>query len=152
VLEDRVPGVGACEHRITHAALNKDNGIVDPVTGNVTTPTTPRGQVRNNFAKAVAGAIVETRHQWQDFGTALVEKYGRSKASLMRCALTRDDPVNDCSRAGIGGTVVALAVSGALVAAMGVGILSFRARRRRGAENPQAESDGFRLTTVDDAP
>jgi hypothetical protein len=131
VLNDRVPGVGACERRVSHAGLNKDNGLVDPATGSATAPTTMRGQVRSNFAKAVAGAIVETRHQWADFQAALVDGYGAPKASLMACALTRDDPPQDCRQAGIEPTVVAVAVSGALLGALGAGLLWFRARRRR---------------------
>jgi hypothetical protein len=131
VLNDRVPGVAECERRITHAGLNKDNGLVDPDTGSGTAPTTLRGKVRSNFAKAVAGAIVETRHQWQEFQATLVTVYGAPKASLMACALTRDDPMEDCRPAGIERTVVTLAVSGVLLGALGAGILCFRARRRR---------------------
>jgi hypothetical protein len=139
VLKDSVPGTGACERRVTHAALNKDNGLVDPVTGSVTAPTTLRGKVQSNFAKAVAGAIVETRHQWQDFQAALVDGYGTKKASLMACALTRDNPPEDCRMqapaagggiAGIDRTVLAIALSGVFLGALGVG-LSFLARRRR---------------------
>ena len=71
VVQDEVPGVGECEERVTHAALNKDNGLIDPETGEATGPTTPRGMVGENFSKAVAGAIVETRRQWQDFQSEL---------------------------------------------------------------------------------
>ena len=42
--------------RVTHAALNKDNGLIDPDTGDTTEPTTLRGMVGENFSKAVAGA------------------------------------------------------------------------------------------------
>ena len=104
--------------------------MVDPVTGTATAPTTVRGMVRNNFANAVTGAVVETRHQWQDLAAALAGRYGTDKASLMTCALTRDDPTQDCRQAGIGRTVGALAVTGVLLAALGAG-LWFRARRRR---------------------
>lgn len=96
VLQDRVPGVGECEERITHAGLNKDKGIVDPGTGSTTGPTTPRGMVKQNFAKAVAGATNETRRQWRDFRSELAARYGKGRASLMICALTRDDPVQHC--------------------------------------------------------
>lgn len=100
VLHDTVPGVGMCERRITHAALNKDNGLIDPVTGSVTSPGTPRGQVGRNFEKAVTGALVETRHQWRELGIALRSEYGARRGSLMTCALTHDDPVADCRDAG----------------------------------------------------
>ncbi|WP_246278861.1 CinY protein [Phytohabitans rumicis] len=129
VIRDSVPGVGACERRVTHAALNKDNGLVDQSTGATTSPTTPRGEVASNFAKAVAGAMVETRHQWQDFRAALETSYGAQKGSLMACALTRDDPLNDCR--GRSRAAAVLAISGVLIGVLGVGILLFQARRRR---------------------
>jgi hypothetical protein len=73
-LRDQVPGVGECTGRITHAALNKDRGLIDPLSGRATDPTTPRGMVGDNFAKAVAGAITETRRQWRDFRSELMER------------------------------------------------------------------------------
>jgi hypothetical protein len=129
VLRDSVPGVGACALRVTHAALNKDNGLVDPVTGSATAPTTPRGKVGDNFAKAVAGAIVETRHQWREFQVALEADYGPKKASLMTCALTHDDPSNDC--VGRSPAAVVIAVSVVLLGVLAVGFVLFRMRRRR---------------------
>ncbi|WP_239162676.1 CinY protein [Paractinoplanes rishiriensis] len=129
VLRDRVPGVEACERRITHAGLNKDNGKVDPRTGSATQPTTPRGKVGDNFAKAVAGAIEETRHQWQELRAALEAGYGRQKASLMICALTHDDPLNDCRRHSR--LTVVLVVSAGLIGLIGAGFLVARIRRRR---------------------
>jgi len=98
VPRDRSPGVGACAGRTTHAALNKDNGLIDPVTGVATDPTTPRGAVRQNFAKAVAAAIAETRRQWQDFRSQLTVRYGAERAARMICALVQDDPVAECDR------------------------------------------------------
>ncbi|HEY6596382.1 MAG TPA: CinY protein [Asanoa sp.] len=137
VLRDSVPGVGACEGRVTHAALNKDTGLIDPNTGATTGPTTPRGKVGSNFANAVAGAIVETRRQWQDFQVALEASYGAKKASLIACALTRDDPLNDCRDRNRASS--ALVVSVVLIGLLGVGILSFQVHRRRrvaGAARP----------------
>jgi hypothetical protein len=140
VPRDEVPGVGACEQRITHAGLNKDNGMVDPSNGDTTDPTTPRGKAEDNFAKAVAGAIIETRHQWQDLRAGLEDKYGRDKAALMACALTHDDPSNDC-KAHTDRTVVILAVSGVLIALLVAGVLVFR-RRRRAKVTSQAAPRG----------
>jgi hypothetical protein len=114
VLNDTVPGAGMCEGRITHAALNKDNGLIDPVTGEVSSPGTPRGQVGRNFEKAVSGAIVETRHQWRE---------------LMTCALTRDDPVADCRAAGSGRGGVVRTVALVLLA-LALVVLAVRWRRR----------------------
>jgi hypothetical protein len=143
VLRDSVPGVGVCERRVTHAGLNKDTGLIDPSTGRATNPTTPRGEVESNFAKAVAGAIVETRHQWRDLRAALEASYGAAKASLMTCALTRDDPSNDCRRpTQATGAIVALVISGALVGALGIGILLFRRRRRHVNETARTGPGG----------
>ena len=129
VVQDEVPGVGECEGRVTHAALNKDNGLIDPDTGQATEPTTPRGMVGENFSKAVAGAIIETRRQWQDFQSELRARYGEDDAGSMICALTHDDPVNDCGdREGTARTLVILAVAVVLVA---VTFMLMRVRRRR---------------------
>jgi hypothetical protein len=38
VLQDQVPGLGACRSRVTHAALDKDRGLIDPVDGRATEP------------------------------------------------------------------------------------------------------------------
>jgi hypothetical protein len=128
VLHDSVPGVEECERRVTHAGLNKDLGLIDPDTGDATKPTTPRGQVGSNFAKAVAGAIGETRRQWRDLQAELEASYGAEKASLMVCALSHDDPVADCGRRGWTIAVVA----GVLVGVLGVGIVLFGVHRRVG--------------------
>jgi hypothetical protein len=119
VLHDSVPGVEECTGRVTHAALNKDLGLVDPKTGEATNPTTPRGMVGSNFARAVAGAIEETRRQWRDFRAELQARYGAEKASLMVCALSHDDPVDDCRGGGLPTTVAA----GVLVGILGVGVV-----------------------------
>jgi hypothetical protein len=152
-VRDRIPGVGECARRITHAALNKDTGLIDPSTGTATAPTKPRGKVGSNFAKAVAAAIGETRHQWQDFRLALEADYGAGDAARMACALTRDNPTEDCRAQpqaaprsgsdGIDGTAVALTFSGVLVGLLGVGILLFQVRRRRRANRTaHAGADG----------
>jgi hypothetical protein len=128
VLHDSVPGVGECERRVTHAGLNKDLGLVDPNTGDATNPTTPRGKVGSNFARAVAGAIGETRRQWQDFRAELEARYGARKASRMVCALSHDDPVTDCR--GRGWTIAVAA--GILIGVVGAGTVLFGVRRRVG--------------------
>ncbi|MFI5893250.1 CinY protein [Actinoplanes sp. NPDC051513] len=131
VLQDQVPGVGACELRITHAALNKDRGLIDPVDGRATEPGTPRGQVRDNFADAVAGAIIESRRQWQDFGTELTARYGADRGTRMICALTHDDPVQDChGRHPNWAAIIALAAAGAALVVVVVLIRRFRRRPR----------------------
>jgi len=59
----------------------------------------------------------------------LEASYGREKASLMACALTHDDPSNDC--VGRSPAVVVIAASVVLLGVLGVGIVLFRMRRRR---------------------
>jgi hypothetical protein len=81
--------------RITHACINKDFALIDPVSGAVSDPRTPRGQVGANAAKAVAGAIAETRRQWADFRAALVTRYGAELGKRMALAIAQDVPKVD---------------------------------------------------------
>jgi hypothetical protein len=129
VVRDEVPGVGECQGRVTHAALNKDNGLIDPDTGETTEPTTPRGMVGENFTKAVAGAITESRRQWQDFQSALRARYGEDAAGSMICALTHDDPADDCGDRERDRVLVSL-LAVAVVLSIAT-IMLLRVRRRR---------------------
>jgi hypothetical protein len=86
-------GVRGCPNRATHFRLNKDTGQIDPVLGD---GTTVRGRIDANFAHAVSAAIAETRDKWADFQAMLAARYGARDAALMVCALTRDNPVQDC--------------------------------------------------------
>jgi hypothetical protein len=126
VVHDEVPGVGACQLRITHAALNKDRGLIEPNNGRATEPGTPRGQVADNFADAVAGAITESRRQWRDFRTGLTAQYGADKGARMICVLTHDDPMHDCDRPLLNRVVVIVLVAGAVLA-----VVIVLTRRRR---------------------
>jgi hypothetical protein len=129
VLRDEVAGVGECADRVTHAALNKDNGLVDPETGEATGPTTPRGMVEDNFARAVAGAIEETRRQWRDLRAELTNRYGKEEAALMTCAVTHDDPVDDCRGHEDWRVMAGVLASGVVLGAVAV-TLGLRRRRR----------------------
>jgi hypothetical protein len=131
VLKDQVPGVGACQLRITHAALNKDRGLVDPVNGRATEPGTPRGQVADNFANAVAGAVAESRRQWRDFRTGLRTRYGVDRGTRMICVLTHDDPVHDCDGPHPNRLIVIVLVTGAALAV--IIAVTRRSRRRPSA-------------------
>ena len=131
VVKDEVPGVGACELRVTHAALNKDRGLIDPVTGRATDPTTPRGMVADNFTKAVSGAITESRRQWQDFRSELTARYGKVKGERMICALTHDDPVNNCRGLEWSRVIVIVLLACGILAAAATIALVMRRRRRR---------------------
>ena len=86
--------------------------------------------VEDNFAKAVSGAIAETRRQWQDFQAELTARYGKQKGELMICALTHDDPVNDCRGRDWARVVGPLLVVGFALAAIATMVLLVRRRRR----------------------
>jgi hypothetical protein len=128
-IRDQVPGVGECRGRITHAGLNKDRGLVDPISGSATQPTTSRGIVGDNFSKAVTGAIAETRRQWQDFRLELRQRYGDEKAQTMICSLTHDDPPSAC-QGHPWGTIIGVAVAIGTVIAVAVTLVLQRHRRR----------------------
>lgn len=88
----------------------------------------------------MTGAVVETRHQWQELQVALADEYGADRAALMACALTHDDPADGCrdpapvarvaGRDGTSRTVVAVAVPGVLLGAAILLLLLLRRRRR----------------------
>ncbi|WP_058041376.1 hypothetical protein [Streptomyces roseifaciens] len=85
-----------CSGRVQHGDLNKDNGLVDAVTGATSSPGTARGKTGANFDRAVQGAIADTRRQWADFRTALVTRYGKERGERAACVLTHDEPARTC--------------------------------------------------------
>ncbi|MFF4606034.1 CinY protein [Streptomyces sp. NPDC001339] len=85
-----------CRKRIRHHVLNKDNGLIHPMTGAATSPKTARGRTVGNFQRAVEGAVTETRRQWRDFRAALTDRYGTDRGRRAACVLTHDAPVRDC--------------------------------------------------------
>jgi len=101
-VSDPLNGAADCEKdgRITHSALNKDNGVVDvvplvdvsPDESITKEPKTSRGQIGDNFERAVDSAIEETRRQWDDFRDALKQKYGEEKGLRMIRAMVADAP------------------------------------------------------------
>ena len=86
------------------------------------------------------GAITESRRQWQDFRSELIAQYGKDNGERMICALTHDDPVNDCqglewSRVTV---TIIVAVACAALAAAAVIVLRVRGvRRRAGPRHPR---------------
>jgi len=79
--------------RVKHAALNKDLGQIDPLIG---VGRTDRGQIDDNFKKAVEAAIEDTRDKWITLEERLSATYGVGNSSLMICAITHDDPKRSC--------------------------------------------------------
>ncbi|HWA29498.1 MAG TPA: hypothetical protein VG867_00290 [Rhizomicrobium sp.] len=80
-------------HRVKHMVVNKDDGAIDPVLG---AGTTIRGSHDDNFAHAVEAAIDDTRDKWADFRERLAATYGPQEGELMACAISHDDPVQNC--------------------------------------------------------
>jgi hypothetical protein len=87
--------------------------------------------VGNNFAKAVAGAIAESRRQWRDLRAELTARYGRDRGERMACALTHDDPVTDC-RAPRGRWVAVLVLAASVVLVAAAMVVPAARRRRAG--------------------
>lgn len=92
------PGSIDCTGRITHHTLNKDNGLIDQILGNVSTPgpNTPRSDFPGNFQRAVSSAIKDSRRQWRHFREAIRRTYGTERGNIMICSLVRDKPATDC--------------------------------------------------------
>jgi hypothetical protein len=92
------PGSKDCSGRVTHHTLNKDNGLIDPVTGKTENPgpNTPRSDFPGNFENSVAAAVRDTRRQWRHFREEIRRTYGTERGNIIICALVRDDPTTDC--------------------------------------------------------
>jgi hypothetical protein len=92
------PGSIDCTGRITHHTLNKDNGIIDDITGIATNPgpKTPRSDIAGNFERAVLGAIRDSNRQWRHFREEIRRTYGPERGNIIICALVRDFPTKDC--------------------------------------------------------
>lgn len=92
------PGSADCTGRITHGALNKDNGIIDSVTGLTSDPgpNTPRSDFPGNFERAVSGAIKDSRRLWRHFREEIRRAYGAERGNMIICAIVRDNPTTDC--------------------------------------------------------
>jgi hypothetical protein len=85
-----------CPKRVGHSVLNKDKGEIDPRTGTATNPSTPRGEIGNNFQAAVTGARAQAKAVWGDFTAAVLTKYGTDRGTKILTALTNDTPWTAC--------------------------------------------------------
>ena len=88
-----VAGTGGCIGRVTHVALNKDKGVIDPQIG---AGKTPRGQTGGNFKRAVEAATDDTGDKWKLLQERIIARYGTKDGNLIICAIARDDPVKNC--------------------------------------------------------
>jgi hypothetical protein len=82
--------------RTAHEYLNKDKCDIDPLTGQVTNPRTPRGQMLpggvSNAQLAVTMAIRQTRQAWSDLQQLIIQKEGSDRAARIICAIASDNP------------------------------------------------------------
>lgn len=89
-----------CDGRIHHDVLNKDTGVdaIDYERGLIPAGASPRSQGigAENFERAVRAAIADTEDKWRLLEERLVASYGAERARLMMCAISRDDPEEDC--------------------------------------------------------
>jgi hypothetical protein len=99
-IKDTGVKVDTCPERVKHSALNKDKGLIDWKTGKTSDPGTPRGQVGDNFQRAVTGARKQVRAIWGDFVNALDSRYGSTRSGLIVRALTTDTPWTACQLSG----------------------------------------------------
>jgi hypothetical protein len=80
-------------HRVRHMSINKDTGTIDPEIGE---GTTERGAIGDNFRRAVEAAIEDSADKWATLQERLIATYGAERGNRMICAITHDDPVDDC--------------------------------------------------------
>ena len=92
--------IDSCPERVKHSTLNKDKGLIDWRTGKTSDPETSRGQVGDNFQRAVTGARKQVRAIWGDFVDAVNSHYGDSRGGLILQALTTDTPWTKCRLSG----------------------------------------------------
>lgn len=87
---ESLPEAMFCSGRVRHAALNKDTGPIgaDGATG---PGTTPRGAINDNFQRAVAAAIEDTRDKWVYFQERVRQEYGEARGARIVCIVRSDD-------------------------------------------------------------
>lgn len=78
------------EGRVTHATMNKDNGTIDPATGETKNPKTSRGKKNNNFENAVKLAVENTRINWKAFISEVQVEYPGKQGVAIACAMSHD--------------------------------------------------------------
>ena len=89
---EQFPWMSPCKDRITHDILNKDTGHISPSSGKASWASTRRGKKNGNFKEAVRLAVLDTQRQWKNFMAELNAFYGTTRAELIICALTTDNP------------------------------------------------------------
>ncbi|MCE9521280.1 MAG: CinY protein [Alphaproteobacteria bacterium] len=87
-------GPGGTLHRVKHAVLNKDKGVIGD---RIEVGTTSRGSRNANFVHAVQAAIADSQDKWATLREGLVKAYGPVRGAKMICVLTHDDPTHACA-------------------------------------------------------
>lgn len=87
------PEAAYCRGRVRHETLNKDTGDIEPGVGD---GSTGRGEVNDNFRRAVEAATADTEDKWLLLRERLVARYGAQKGGRMICALQKDVPQKQC--------------------------------------------------------
>jgi hypothetical protein len=89
---DGFPESRYCEYagmrRVKHETLNKDKGRIRGDFSGV--GATKRGAVNDNFARAVAAAIDDTRDKWAYFEERVMAVYGPKKGTRIICVVRGD--------------------------------------------------------------
>lgn len=88
------PEAAYCKGRVRHETLNKDTGDIEPGIGQ---GSTGRGEVNDNFRRAVEAAVADTEDKWLLLRERLVGRYGAEKGGRMVCALQKDVPQKQCA-------------------------------------------------------
>lgn len=78
-----------CGSRVRHAVLDKDLGPIR-ADGSAGPGTTPRGLINNNFERAVAAAIDDTRDKWAYFQERVLAAYGEADGARIICVVRGD--------------------------------------------------------------
>ncbi|MGG7569016.1 hypothetical protein [Streptomyces sirii] len=79
-------------NRVTHMTINKDEGTIDPNTGETSEPRTERGKKGDNFKNAVHWAMETTKQNWLGFIGKVNEAYPEDQAETIACAMSHDNP------------------------------------------------------------
>ncbi len=87
------PESAFCKGRVRHDVLNKDTGEIDPGIGR---GSTSRGEINDNFRRAVEAAVADTEDKWLLLRERLIGRYGPEKGGRMFCALQKDAPAKQC--------------------------------------------------------
>jgi hypothetical protein len=91
---------GTMSERVKHSDLNKDKGLINPSTGEVSSPKTDRAKIGENFRLAVTGARAHVAQTWADLTAAIRARYPGARGETIVRALSSDTPWTRCTQTG----------------------------------------------------